>query len=325
LPTFVAKLGCKTRGVYPRGTLPHRVAGKLYSAVKRWPQRSHPHAAAELQFALCSRVKRWDVKHVLYVEDHLLFFDQWRKAPQNIICTIHLPRAVWNNEMLMGLTRLSSAIVLYHRDREFFESFVGPERVRFIHYGVSTDFFRPRPDNIVSERRLLSVGHYLRNVGMLSRVIRRLSHRHPDLAFDIVVPERFVKTAGFSELLKMPRVHWYQALTDEELRYLYQRSYLLLLPMDYVGASNAIVEALACGLPIVSTGVGGISDYGGGDIYPTVDNNDDDGMIELVEKYLNAEDWREAVARRCRTFAETELSWPRVAQEHLDAYSALAW
>jgi len=36
------------------------------------------------------------------------------------------------------------------------------------------------------------------------------------------------------------------------------------MPMKSSGANNAIVEALACGLTVVTTDVGGICDYGGG-------------------------------------------------------------
>ena len=57
--------------------------------------------------------------------------------------------------------------------------------------------------------------------------------------------------------------------------------------MSDSGANNAIVESLACGLPVITTDVGGIRDYGGGTIYPVVANEDDDGMIGLVEQYLS--------------------------------------
>ena len=56
----------------------------------------------------------------------------------------------------------------------------------------------------------------------------------------------------------------HQNVSDEKLRDFYQKSYLLLMPMESCSANNSLVEALACGLPVVTTAIGGIEDYGGG-------------------------------------------------------------
>jgi glycosyltransferase involved in cell wall biosynthesis len=112
-------------------------------------------------------------------------------------------------------------------------------------------------------------------------------------------------------------------LNDEELRDLYQQSYLMFLPMNDSGANTAVVEALASGLPIMTTDVGGIRDYGGDSIFPTVANNDDDAMINLLEQYLTKPDWRDKVGQRCRQFAEENMAWPVVVQKHLNAYREL--
>ena len=76
-----------------------------------------------------------------------------------------------------------------------------------------------------------------------------------------------------------------------------QRSHLMLLPMNDSGANTAVVEALASGLPIATTDVGGIRDYGGGSIFPVVPNNHDDEMIALVEQYFSRPDWRDQVGK----------------------------
>jgi glycosyltransferase involved in cell wall biosynthesis len=96
------------------------------------------------------------------------------------------------------------------------------------------------------------------------------------------------------------------------------------MPMEDSGVNTAVVEALACGLPIVTTDVGGIRDYGGGSVYPVVANNDDDAMIALVEEYLNNENRRNEVGEKCRAFAEQSLSWLLVAQKHIEAYKELS-
>ena len=117
---------------------------------------------------------------------------------------------------------------------------------------------------------------------------------------------------------------WHDGLGDPALRTLYQGATLLLLPLACAGAVNSILEALACRLPVVTTDVGGVPDYGGGTVYPIVAAGDDDAMVALVERYLAEPDWRQAVAARCRAFAVSTLAWPLVAAAHHDAYRALA-
>jgi len=95
------------------------------------------------------------------------------------------------------------------------------------------------------------------------------------------------------------------------------------LPMNESGANTAVTEALSSGLPLVTTDVGGIRDYGGGSIFPIVANNDDDAMIALVEQYLSKPSWRDETGQKCRKFAEETLAWPLVAQKHLQAYREL--
>ncbi len=156
---------------------------------------------------------------------------------------------------------------------------------------------------------------------MLARVVHTLSERHPGIRFDFLVPLHAREDRGLAPLLKCPAVTWHAGLNDEALRSLYQQAYLLLLPMSFSGANNSIVEALATGLPIVTTDVGGIRDYGGGTIYPVVANNDDRAAVALVEAYLEDPAWRNAISEKCRAFAVRELSWSLVAQKHIDIYS----
>jgi glycosyltransferase involved in cell wall biosynthesis len=55
-----------------------------------------------------------------------------------------------------------------------------------------------------------------------------------------------------------------------------------------------------------------------------VKNDDDDGMIALMEDYLARPAWRDEVGARLRAFAEAELAWPVVARQHLDFYREIA-
>jgi glycosyltransferase involved in cell wall biosynthesis len=320
LPRFLP--GVEVRQVRPRPTFITRAVGKAYCIAKGWAPRDQTATFSELESLVRAHRSPGGFVHVLYAENHLQFFTRWRRAPRNWLVTLHLPPSQWSRQQQDQLGHVQSALVLYQRDIAFFEQFIGTGRVRFVHHGVDTDFFRPaaRPET----SSLLFAGTYLRNPLMLARVIERLHERRPSLRFDLLVPLHGRTQTGFEPLQQHPAVTWHAGLSDEQLRDLYQRSQLLLLPMNESGANTAVVEALACGLPIVTTDVGGIRDYGGGTIFPIVPNDDDDAMIALVERYLANPVWRNEVGRAGRHFAETTLAWPLIAARHLEAYQELA-
>jgi glycosyltransferase involved in cell wall biosynthesis len=157
---------------------------------------------------------------------------------------------------------------------------------------------------------------------MFSRLVPRILEQFPDVIFDMVVPQHARTEPGLASLQKYQAVCWHQDLTDEALRSLYQSSTLMFMPMEDSGANTAIVEALACGLPIVTTDVGGIRNYGGLTVFPLVANNDDDACLDLLEQYLAQPELRQAVSAACRLFAEKHLAWPIVAKEYILAYKS---
>jgi len=279
---------------------------------------------SELEFYVRRGLGRPAASHILYLEQHLELLKFWTKAPKNLFGTIHLPPSVWRPEQCQQLSRLNSAVVLYQKDISFYEKHTGKNRVKFIHHGAATDFFKPGPSGPQPPPRILYSGVYLRNEPMLVRVINRLTEKNREVRFDLLVPNHHRSTAALTPLRNHPAVTWHAGLNDEGLRALYQRAYLMLLPMNDSGANTAVVEALSSGLPIVTTDVGGIRDYGGGSIFPVVPANEDDAMLDLLEQYLAKPAWRDEVGRKCRQFAESQLAWPLVAQKHIQAYEELA-
>ncbi len=323
IPKALAALDPRTRTVYQRKGLLPRVVGKAFSTLYGWPPRNQSETCSEIEFLASYLWNPTRPHHILSLEEHLNILTFWNKAPLSLIGTIHLPPAVWRPRDLDRLHRLSSAIVLYRSDFAFFEPYVGKGRLRFVRHGVDTTFFKPAKDKPSGPPRLFFAGQFHRNTLMLQRVITTLLKRHPSLRFDLLVNPNARDQPGLPELAKLDAVTWHQGVSDEALRSLYQNATLLILPMSHSGANNAVVEALACGLPVVTTDVGGVRDYGGGEVFPLVANDDDAAMVALVERYLDEPPWHAQVSRACRAFAEANLPWSLVAQQHRQAYAEL--
>ena len=298
----------------------------LGSSYARLRGRSGRGAASfsQLEFHWRRKFSGPDANHILYLESHLDILNDWHGRQLNVAGTIHLPPSVWKPENCQLLSRLDAAVILYRKDIPFFESHLGKDRLHFILHGTDTEFFKPDAAKVSTPPRILYSGVYLRNEAMLVRVVGRLVKTFPEVKFDLLVPQHHRNSPPLAPLLHHTAVTWHAGLSDEQLRDLYQESYLMLLPMNDSGANTAVVEALTSGLPVLTTDVGGIRDYGGGDFLPVVANNDDDAMVALAEKYLSQPQWRNEVGLRCRQFAQEKMAWPLIAQQHLEFYRKLA-
>ncbi|MGO8791392.1 MAG: glycosyltransferase family 4 protein [Terriglobia bacterium] len=305
-------------------TLWQRGLGRLANLALGF-NRSSIAAAAELRFRLALARSRSAVGHILSLDDHLEIWPTERKGRLNVVATLHQPPSQWTEPRRRMLRRVEHAIVLYERDLDWFAQVIGPDRVHFLRYGVDTEFFRPGAVqwDSKSEKRILFAGHWLRNTEMLARVVEKVVAYNLPVAFDFLVPSQWRNTAGLTKLLGHPKIRWHANLSDEELLDLYQKSYLLLLPLRDGGGNTAVVEGLACGLPIVTTDKGGTRSYGAGSLYPVVADDDDGAMVDLIMAYLESPKWRDEMSKRSRRFAEEKLSWDITAPQHADLYKRL--
>lgn len=301
----------------------HRALGKAYALAKGIPPRDQ--SLTYLEFQGNKRVKAMpsEIVHVTNLEAHLPMFSRWKQAPKNLIATIHFPPSCWGKQDLEQLKRCQSAILLYSQDVPFFERHIGKERVKVVLHGVDTDFFHPNPTEAL-QNRVLFCGQWLRDFAMLREVIEGIQDQRPEVVFDLIVPEHARKNSDLEMLQARKGVFWHSKLSDDQLRKKYWEASVAIFPLLDCGANNALVECLACGLPIVSTDVGGVRDYGGGTIFPLTPRGDAPKMVDTVLSLLHDPAGRQAMAAEERKYAEMHLSWRNVCQKHLEAYNCLA-
>lgn len=325
LPQFVErKAGCKVEVMRHRNTLWRRGLRRLGSyafGLDLYSELSGTYAAFQFKLA----VNRRAVGHILWVEPHLRLFSMAKNGNSNRITTLHVPPSQWTEPMRKMLRHVEHGILLYERDLDWFGGMIGRDRVHFVRYGVDTDFFRPANDPLSddSEKRILYAGCYLRNTEMAARVVAKLVAYKPSVRFDFLVPLEKRNAPGLTQLFDHPNIRWHAGLNDQELLRLYQSSYLLMLPLSDGGGNTAVVESLACGLPIVATDAAGTRSYGAGSLYPVVANDDDAAMLDLIIAYLEDPKWRDEISKRSRHFAEEKLSWDVIAPQYADLYKRL--
>ncbi|MFI5208752.1 MAG: glycosyltransferase [Gemmatimonadales bacterium] len=112
-----------------------------------------------------------------------------------------------------------------------------------------------------------------------------------------------------------------QVASDAELIAAYNAANVLLLPSHYEGFGLPALEALAAGLPVVTSGVGGLAEAAS-DQAMVVNPPEPAGLADAIESLPTDSDLRVAEAERRRAWAR-QFSWNRSAEEHAKVYDEL--
>ena len=206
------------------------------------------------------------------------------------------------------------SVFISEADRNLFATICGSsDGIEVIPNGLDLEFFSPRGKKEHPGSTILFCGvmDYAPNVDaviwFVEEIFPRIRLRHPNCKFIIagMNPSRKV-----SKLAKREGVHVTGYV--ENIRDWYHRADVVVTPIRMArGVQNKVLEALACGLPVVSTTLAceGIAVEDRNDILIADDvNKFSNAVIEL----LSDRDLAKRVGSSARAVAERHYDWSRV-------------
>jgi L-malate glycosyltransferase len=203
------------------------------------------------------------------------------------------------------------------------------QEIAIIENGINTEAFFPDAERRPKDKIILTSGASRittrKGLNYLLGALAELIPVYPNLHYRILGEgdeknnlENLTRELGLAK-----NVEFLGNVLHEKTPVFYQEASFFVLPSLNEGMSNAMLEALASGLPILTTDTGGarelVKDGENGFILKMEDSAD---IVEKIKKLLTDPALQEKMAQRNRAIA-LEKSWKKVAEAYKNIYQKI--
>lgn len=141
---------------------------------------------------------------------------------------------------------------------------VSPRKLRLAPLGVDTDRFRPPPHQETIPPALVQAASLLpvKNQSLLLEVLARVKIERPDIVLHVAGsgPQQNALRKLAQRLKVSQNIEWHGALPYPAMADLFGRAAIYVQTSLHESQGMAVLEAMACGLPVVGTPVGAARD-----------------------------------------------------------------
>lgn len=268
------------------------------------------------------------VPTVLTVHD-LIFklFPEHHKSLNHIFLNNAMPVFVRRADAIITISEASKRDLMEHYS-------VPAEKITVIYEAAAPNFSAPTSADIqrvrahyqLPEQFLLVVGTIepRKNYSRLLEALMRLREQYHDLKLVVVGSKGWLFEDFFrriEELKAREHVIFPGYVPDDDLPAVYGAATLAVMASIYEGFGLPVLEAMACGTPVVSSNTASLPELGG-DVARYFNPLDVDEMTATIDEVLGNESLRQRMAQRSPAHA-AQFSWDRAARETLAVYNQL--
>lgn len=198
---------------------------------------------------------------------------------------------------------------------------VDEKRIRVVYPGVDTRF---KSSGREAKPYFLCVGTIepRKNLTTVFEAFSQIAKEFPDYILIVAGKIGWKEKETYEMVKKLgieKQVKFRGYVTDKELVSLYQQASCFVYPSVYEGFGLPILEAMACGVPVVASDSSSLPELGG-DVSYYASYNDSAAFARQMKTVITLTyKEREALSRRCIERART-FSWERTAREMMEVY-----
>jgi glycosyltransferase involved in cell wall biosynthesis len=241
----------------------------------------------------------------------------------------------WREVIPLAAGRAASIITVSEFSSSDIQRVLGTsqERIQVLHNGIDSAFRTMEPESyqaVLKDYNLPS-GRFI--LGFLSKeprknsagivsAFRLMADKVPDCGLVLVSSSRDDSGVLAEAVLRDTRITILRRLPQEALVALYNAATALVFPSFSEGFGLPVLEAMACGTPVISSNIGALSEVAG-DAALLVDPANIDGMAKAILAVLSTESLRQSL--RTKGFERAEMfSWEETAKRLIVTYAKAA-
>lgn len=196
-------------------------------------------------------------------------------------------------------------------------------KFRVVHNGINNEFFYPRQNGPRPANSLIvtnSADTPLKGLNFLLEAVAQVRLRQPLTLTVIGQPKKDGIIENLVKELKLEDiVHFTGRIENEEFADHYAKSSVAVVPSLYEGFGIPAAEAMACGVPLISTSGGALPEVVGnaGLIVPPGDSK---ALADAIVRLLNSAEERSKYAQAGLERVHAVFSWKKAAREVVDVY-----
>jgi len=191
------------------------------------------------------------------------------------------------------------------------------QEISVITNGIDTNEFKPLKNKKNNTQiKLISTGRLIERKGYqyLIPALKGL-----DVKLQLIGDGNLTKE--LKEMAKDLDVEFLGKKEHKELPKFLQRADIFILPSLNEGMSNSILEAMSCGLPIITTDTGGSKELIKGNGY-IIKKSDSESIRQAIEQYLKNPKTIKIQGNKSRKITESN-NWEKIAQDYIMRYNTL--
>ena len=206
---------------------------------------------------------------------------------------------------------------------------VDPEHIHVVPVGVDPEMFRPVPGVRRVPGRIVTTASAdvaMKGLKYLLEAVAKLrTERNVELVIIGRPTEGGASADLFAELGLTNCVSWVHGVSDERIVELYSEAEVAVVPSLYEGFSLPAIEAMSCGVPLVTTTGGALPEVAGshGETCFQVPPGDGEALAAMLGTVLDQPDVRDRVGANGRQRVIDQWSWHHTAERTVDQYRAL--
>lgn len=238
----------------------------------------------------------------------------------------------WHNFLGMQqkvVTGLNHVVTVSQQSRQDIASAFSrdPDQIEVVHNGIDTDVFVPKPDIEKTPFRIMataSADQPLKGVKYLVRAMSKVKKAYPEA--HLVVLGKLKEDGEIANLIAELNLNecikFISGIDNKELVDLYNRASMVVVPSIYEGFGLPAGEAMACGLPVISTNGGALPEVVG-DAGIVVPIRDADAIADAITHLFENPDVCADLATRARIRILEQFSWQVAAKAMVKKYSQI--